>query len=105
MEHLSGGQMARFGHRELTPAELFDADAHLAVCAECRAAMAFIVEASLGFGSALIDAVDAARGEHLSYEQMDAWVENQLDPAERELVMAHIALCAECARQLRAYES
>ena len=36
---------------------------------------------------------------------MDAWVEDTVDPTERELMMAHIGLCESCARQLKAYES
>jgi hypothetical protein len=35
---------------------------------------------------------------------MDDWVEDRLEPADRELVMAHIGLCPPCARQLIAYQ-
>ena len=52
-----------------------------------------------------LSAIEEARGEHLTYEQMDAWVDDRMDQTERELVLAHIGLCAECARQLRAYEA
>jgi hypothetical protein len=54
---------------------------------------------------AILDAIAEARSEHLTYEQMDAWVEDEMDQTARELVMAHIGLCAFCAKQLRAYES
>jgi hypothetical protein len=54
---------------------------------------------------AMLDAIGRARSEHLTYEQMDAWVEDEMDQTARELVMAHIGLCTFCAKQLRAYES
>lgn len=95
-QHLSREQMTRYRARALAPSEVVGVDAHLGECSDCRAAMA---------GLGLISAVETARGEHLSYEQLDAWVEEQLDSSERELVMAHVALCDACARQLRAYES
>jgi hypothetical protein len=52
----------------------------------------------------MISGIDQARFRHLSYEQMDDWVEDRLEPADRELVMAHIGLCPPCARQLIAYQ-
>src|SRR5205814_119181 len=52
----------------------------------------------------LLSSVRDASSEHLTYEQMDAWVEDELDQTERELVVAHVGLCVSCAHQLRAYE-
>jgi hypothetical protein len=52
----------------------------------------------------VLSGVDQARFRHLSYEQMDDWVEDRLDQAGRELVMAHIGACSPCARQLIAYQ-
>ena len=99
-DHLNREQMVNYRDRELAPAELVTADDHLSRCAECRAALA-----TIGSGAALMGGIAMARTEHLSYEQMDAWVDNRLDLSEREFVMAHIALCDPCARQLRAYEA
>ena len=53
----------------------------------------------------ILDAIAQARSEHLTYEQMDAWVEDEMDQTGRELVMAHIGLCGFCAKQLKSYES
>jgi hypothetical protein len=52
----------------------------------------------------MVSALWQAKDEHLTYDQMDAWVEDQLDQSGRELVMAHIGLCSPCARQLQAYQ-
>jgi hypothetical protein len=53
----------------------------------------------------LLDAITLARSEHITYEQMDAWVEDEMDQTGRELVMAHVGLCTFCAKQLTAYEA
>lgn len=99
--HISREQLKRYRDRALMPQELVAVDAHLGQCLECRdelTAMAVITDST-------VSAVREALFEHITYEQMDAWVDNQLDQSERELVMAHIGLCAPCARQLRSYES
>jgi hypothetical protein len=56
-------------------------------------------------GTALLKSIGQARSEHLTYEQMDAWVEDEMDQTAREWVVAHIGLCDFCAKQLSAYES
>jgi hypothetical protein len=53
----------------------------------------------------MLDAVAQAREEHLSYEQLEAWVEDAMDQTARELVVAHIGVCPFCAKQLASYES
>src|SRR5579864_2069839 len=56
-------------------------------------------------GGAFLRAISEARSEHLTYEQMDAWVEDGMDQTARELVLAHIGLCDFCAKQLASYEA
>jgi hypothetical protein len=98
--HISREQLIQFRNRALAPQEMVAVDGHLGECQSCREQLA-------GLGSvpaASIAAVRQARFDHITYEQMDAWVEDQLDQTERELVLSHIGLCAPCARQLKAYE-
>ncbi len=99
--HISREQLNSYRNRALLPQELVGVDAHLARCQECRDELSALASLS----ASTISAVREARFEHISYEQMDAWVENTLDSTERELVLSHIGLCAPCARQLQAYES
>lgn len=54
---------------------------------------------------AMLKGIVRARSEHLTYEQMDAWVDDEMDQTAREWVVAHIGLCEFCAKQLRGYES
>jgi hypothetical protein len=101
-EHLSEYQLKGYRDRTLPEGELIAVDAHLGGCNPCRNALAaFAREKS---SQAVISGIDQARFRHLSYEQMDDWVEDRLEPADRELVMAHIGLCPPCARQLIAYQ-
>jgi anti-sigma factor ChrR (cupin superfamily) len=99
--HITREQLLKYRNRALAPQELIGVDAHLAQCQDCRDELTALASVSVSMISAVREALD----EHLSYEQMDAWVENELDSTERELVLAHIEVCPPCARQLRAYES
>jgi hypothetical protein len=99
-EHLNEQQLKGYRDRTLALGELVAVDAHLGGCEPCRRSLAALAAAH----PALISGIDQARFHHLSYEQMEHWVEDRLEPADRELVMAHIGLCPPCARQLIAYQ-
>ncbi len=98
--HLSREQMLKYRDRELLPADLVSIDEHLGSCESCRTELAELASP----GTATLSAILEARDEHITYEQMDAWVENSMDADERELVMSHVGLCGFCAQQLKAYE-
>src|SRR5258708_3825724 len=102
-KHLSAEQITKYRERTLQPGELMAVDSHLGNCTECRSELAgqSPPESAHGF----LAAIREAKQEHLTYEQMDAWVEDQMDQTERELVLAHIGLCQSCARELKAYEA
>jgi hypothetical protein len=101
-EHLNPDQLKGYRDRTLALGELVAVDVHLGGCEPCRTALAAL---AVGKSSAsVISGIDQARFRHLSYEQMDDWVEDRLESADRELVMAHIGLCPPCARQLIAYQ-
>jgi anti-sigma factor RsiW len=100
-KHLSREQLEKYNGRELLPGELIAVDTHLANCEDCRRDLAVIASPV----DSMFSAIHRAASEHLTYEQMDAWVDDELEQSERELVAAHISLCAPCTRQLKAYES
>jgi hypothetical protein len=101
-EHISELQLKGYRDRTLGLGELVAVDSHLGGCEPCRSALARLAD---GIAStSVVSGIDQARFHHLSYEQMDDWVEDRLEPADREMVMAHIGLCAACARQLIAYQ-
>jgi hypothetical protein len=101
-EHLNPDQLKGYRDRTLALGELVAVDAHLGGCEPCRTALAGL--AARNVSASVISGIEQARFRHLSYEQMDDWVEDRLEPADRELVMAHIGLCPPCARQLIAYQ-
>lgn len=99
-KHLSREQLEKYNSRKLPPGELVAVDGHLAGCEDCRRELSEIASPA----ESVFSAIRHASSEHLTYEQMDAWVEDELDQSERELVAAHIDLCPPCTRQLKAYE-
>jgi hypothetical protein len=101
-EHLNQTQLEGYRNRTLALGELVAVDSHLSACGECRKTLAALAGKSAS--DSIISGIDQARFRHLSYEQMDDWVEDRLDPGGRELVMAHIGACPPCARQLIAYQ-
>ena len=101
-EHLNEQQLKGYRDRTLELGELVAVDGHLGGCEPCRTALAGLADGTSS--AAVISGVDQARFRHLSYEQMDDWVEDRLDQPGRELVMAHIGACPPCARQLIAYQ-
>lgn len=101
-EHLNQQLLKGYRDRTLGLGELVAVDTHLSGCEPCRTALAGL--ANEAASASVVSGIDQARFRHLSYEQMDDWVEDRLDPAGRELVMAHIGGCKPCARQLIAYQ-
>ena len=94
--------MRGYRDRTLALGEMVAVDSHLSGCPACRAALGAMADRSST--ASVLSGIDQARFRHLSYEQMDDWVEDRLDPGGRELVMAHIGTCPPCARQLIAYQ-
>ncbi len=101
-EHIKEEQLKGYRDRTLPVGELLAVDTHLGSCQLCRTALAGLAEGKSS--ASVISGIDQARFRHLSYEQMDDWVEDRLEAADREMVMAHIGLCPPCARQLIAYQ-
>jgi len=99
-KHLSREQLLKYRDRALLPAELIEVDGHLASCDSCLTQLTELGSSGISTLSSIFE----ARDEHLTYEQMDAWVEGTMDSDERELVMSHIGLCEFCAEQLKGYE-
>jgi hypothetical protein len=99
--HLSREQLMKYRNRALLPGELVAIDGHLGKCQDCRRELTDLALSSTSFTAAIRE----AQSDHITYEQMDAWVDDEMDQTERELVLSHIGLCKPCARQLKAYES
>jgi hypothetical protein len=102
-DHLTPDGLARYVKRALSPAELIVADRHLAACELCRK--------QVSDPQKLEDLVTALRHDletqaqldpiHIAYEQLEAYVDNEADAADREIVDSHVELCRTCREELR----
>jgi hypothetical protein len=89
--HLDAAALDRYRRRSAPPAELLEADAHIASCDLCYGAV-----------RADVDAIDLppARDAHLSYEELEAFVDGRADALDRELTAAHLEHCTLCGNEL-----
>jgi hypothetical protein len=101
-EHLSSEQAERFHKRLSPPGEILSIYNHLAACEECRRLLAARQqpEASLAFVLADLEGV-AAETDHLSYEQIAAYVDDEADGADREIIETHLEACAACEAEVK----
>jgi hypothetical protein len=98
MQHLTEKQLADCRGRHLSAAELLQIDDHLSRCAECRDRV--VAEGDLR--AALQTALPP---EHVSYEQLEAYLDGKASAAQTEAVRVHAAACRICSDELRDLES
>ncbi len=100
--HLTDDEIARYSARKMPPAELLAGDNHLARCAACYVR----AQQTQGFGDKLLLAskafAEAAEYEvtHLTYEQLAALADDQLNDIDREIVESHLEFCAHCEAEV-----
>ena len=97
-EHLSSEQIQKYRQRVLPPSELLATDRHLAECGTCREQLGGVESAA-----ALLTDLRAAQQEesdHLSYEQMAAYIDLRTDDVDREIVEGHVEFCSRCEAEL-----
>jgi hypothetical protein len=95
--HLSEAQLSAFRTGTLPADALLEVDDHLAACEACRE--------KLAPGSGLGKAFEAVRAEiragvmatHLTYEQIERYVDGRADDVEREVADSHFDGCRQCA--------
>jgi anti-sigma factor RsiW len=91
-KHLDAAALDRYRRRVASPDELLETDAHLASCARCHDAVRSDAET--------IELPPADGPEHVTYEELEAFVDGQADPLDRELIAAHVAFCTICSEEL-----
>jgi hypothetical protein len=106
-QHLSEEQIARYRKRQLTPAELPEIDDHISHCADCRDRLAPAADLQMALQRERVARSDsdppgiAWRGEHLGYEELEAYVDKRSSLAERDVVRKHVEICRSCAEELQ----
>ncbi|HEX8747172.1 MAG TPA: zf-HC2 domain-containing protein [Pyrinomonadaceae bacterium] len=102
-EHFSTRQVELYLERRLTPSELLAADDHLAACGACREKLvrARKPEALVASVRASLNAEAGKGAKHLDYEQLAAYVDDEVDDVEREIVDSHLSFCGQCGEEMR----
>ena len=98
-EHLSQEIIKMVHARKLPAAELMLVDDHLANCVECREAIG-VSFAATGSADRLELAITGGT-DHLTYNLLEAYVDNALSAGDVKNVDEHIAVCHYCDAQLR----
>lgn len=96
-DHLSQSEFERYRDRRLGVRELLRVDRHLAQCDQCQQTLRALSDRAAAVR--VVSAIEQA-GSHLTYEQMEAFVDDQLSPGGRADVQAHASVCTPCAKEL-----
>src|SRR4029077_5500571 len=101
-DHLTPDQLSRYLKRTLSPSELVITDSHLATCNECRHQVMVSFEGDAAYSSLRWDLQAQARLQptHLTYEELERHVDQQMYVADREIVDSHVESCAMCREEL-----
>lgn len=102
-EHLSGQMVESYRQRLLSTAELLEAHDHIEVCESCRQRLFKVeqVRAEASNFRLTINNLADNIPEHPDFEDFAAYVDDQLDATDREILRSHIELCRGCAEELR----
>ena len=93
--HLSRETLEAYNRKALPASDLLAASRHLAGCRECAGRL----RAHTGHAGVPSLAADDDDG-HLSYEQIEAYVDGRLSATLRAEIDAHLGLCRHCAGDL-----
>jgi anti-sigma factor RsiW len=104
--HLSEEQAVLYRSRSLAAIELLQVSQHLAECEVCRGRIASPTELYAGVEGfrAVLDA-EAASLPHLTYEEIAAYVDQQVAGEDAAEIEKHVRNCASCAAELSEIES
>src|ERR1043166_7759625 len=97
--HLTEPLIERYREQALPPAELLDADDHLAGCEICRQRLDDEQRLKAA-GQSLRRDLAATGLTHVTYEQLVLYVDGGLDQTDNEIVDSHLKLCEQCFAEL-----
>ncbi len=100
--HLSQQQLKHYRRSALAPMELLAADDHLAACGQCREQLGASVPAAQAWQTLRASLPSGGeQPEHLSYEELAAYVDEKLSGIQREAVESHLEICRMCDAELQ----
>jgi len=98
-DHLTEPLIERYREQALPPAELLDADDHLARCEPCRQRLDDEQRLQAA-GQSLRRDLAAIGLTHITYEKLVLYVDGGLDQIDNEIVDSHLKLCEHCSAEL-----
>jgi anti-sigma factor RsiW len=100
-EHLSAQLIERYRRRTLSPAELIAADDHLVGCEACQHQLYETPRVHSALELLQSELLEAGLlPDHLTEEQLAAYVDGALDETAREIADSHLQLCSPCTERL-----
>ena len=98
-EHLTVEKIRLYLSRQMKPAELLKADDHLAGCDLCFKQINDSPNARKAAGFDFLQS-SPQDSEHLSYEQLEHYIDEKSDEIEREIADVHLQICPDCAAEM-----
>jgi anti-sigma factor RsiW len=100
--HLTPDQIARFVELKLSSADILAFDEHLATCEPCRRAISAPKRLQAAYELLRRDLQNQAelRSTHIAYEQLEAYVDDNIGTADREIADSHLEDCQTCRDEL-----
>ena len=102
--HLSEQQLSGYANRTLSGSDVLAADDHLTECLTCCKSLRSVLQANTGgswaVNSTTLELTTQSEDFHLSFEQISAFVELQLDAVDREIITSHLAFCPNCLAEI-----
>lgn len=101
-EHLSQQELEQYRRSALAPVDLLAADDHLAKCEQCREKLGATVPVTQAWQTLRASlASETEQPQHLSYEELAAYVDEKLSGIQREAVESHLETCRMCGAELQ----
>ena len=98
-EHLTNEKIKLYISRQMKSAELLMADDHLAECNLCFKQINDSRHASKAVNFDFLQS-SPEESEHLSYEQLENYVDEKSDEIEREITDVHLQVCTDCRAEM-----
>src|SRR6266487_2913335 len=102
-KHLTSGQIVGYHEQKLLLKELHMINEHIAECTDCREQLCEVEKIDDGVQT-FIDELEIEgieESQHFSYEQLEAYVNGDLDKVDRIVADSHLYICSMCAREVQ----
>jgi predicted anti-sigma-YlaC factor YlaD len=108
--HYTQQEIENYRKRLMPAADILVVNEHLAACEECyeKFHSKTLLASTYNFARTDLESAENEESEHLSFDQILGYVENELDEVEREVVSVHLEICSECddvCQDLRRFKS